>query len=359
LWFHSTILYLWAAIIHDMAKEVGRRVPRRSLQDTRVLVLSAVDKGLGVNEASAVFEVGRSTIFGWLKARKESGPEALEVRKAPGREPKLTDRQLAQLRGWIVGQDPRQLQFEFALWTREMVGELIKRRFGVEFTPQWVGKLLRRLGLSPQRPLVRAYEQDPERVARWREEEFPKIRAQAISAGARVFFADEAGVRTDHHSGATWAPIGSTPIVLGTGSRLSVNMFSAVNTQGKLHFTFFEGNLNSETFIDCLKKLLADIEGKIFLIIDGAPAHRSAETRKFVESTKGRLKLFLLPGYSPQLNPDEWVWKNIKNDHVGRMAARTKGELKEGIERAVTRMKEIPGIVRNFFRDPDLLYITT
>jgi transposase len=333
-----------------MAKEAGKRIPRRSLQDTRTLVLSAVDKGMSVDEAVAVFEIGRSTIFGWLKARRESGVTALEVKTAPGPEAKLTDRQLAQLRGWIVGQDPRQLEFEFALWTREMVGELIKRKFGVEFTPQWVGKLLHRLGLSPQRPLVRAYEQDPERVARWKLEEFPKIRAQAINAGANVFFADEAGVRTDQHSGTTWAPVGQTPIVQGTGSRLSVNMFSAVNTRGKLHFSFFEGNLNSAVFIECLKKLLADIEGKIFLIIDGASAHRSAETREFVKSTKGRLRIFFLPPYSPELNPDEWVWKNIKHDHVGKIAARTKQELEE----AVARLHELPGIVRHFFHDPDL-----
>jgi transposase len=357
--FRSKLLYHPSAIISYMAKGAGKRIPRRSLEDTRSLVLSAVDKGMTVDEAAAVFEVGRSTIFGWLKVRRELGLAALKVKQAPGREPQLTDRQMAQLRGWIVGQDPRQLQFEFALWTREMVGELIKRKFGVEFTPQWVGTLLRRLGLSPQRPLVRAYEQDPEKVARWKEVEYPKIRARAISAGASVFFADEAGVRTDHHSGATWAPVGNTPIVLGTGSRLSVNMFSAVNAHGRLHFSFFEGNLNSKTFIECLKKLLADIEGKVFLIVDGAPAHRSAETAAFVKSTKGRLKLFFLPGYSPQLNPDEWVWKYIKNDHVGRLAARTKDELKEGIEKAVARMKAIPRLVRNFFRDPDLLYITT
>lgn len=342
-----------------MVKEAGKRIPRRSLQDTRVLVLSAIDRGMTVNEATAVFEVGRSTIFGWVKARRESGLAALEVKRPPGRERQLTDYQMAQLRGWILGQDPRQLQFEFALWTREMVGELIHRKFGVKFTPQWVGKLLKRLGLSPQRPLVRAYEQDPEKVARWKAIEYPKIRAKAISAGASIFFADEAGVRTDHHSGTTWAPIGNTPIVIGTGSRLSVNMFSAINTRGKLHFSFFEGNLDSKAFIECLKKLLVDIEGKIFLIIDGAPAHRSAETAKFVKSTKGRLKLFLLPGYSPHLNPDEWVWKNIKNDHVGRIAARTKNELKEGIEKAVARMRKAPGIVRNFFLDRDLLYITT
>lgn len=346
-------------MIVGMEKEKRRRIPRRELQDTRLLVLSAIDRGMKVNDAAAVFGVGRSTIKNWLKVRRESGWPGLEVKRAPGRRPKLTDRQLGQLRGWIIGQDPRQLQFEFALWTREMVGELIKRKFGVEFTPQWVGELLRRLGLSPQRPLVRAYEQDPGRVERWKTEEYPAIRAAAISAGASVFFLDEAGVRTDYHSGTTWAPVGSTPIVKGTGSRLSVNMISAINTRGKLHFSFIEGTLDSAAFIDYLIKLLTDIDGKIFLIIDGASAHRSRETREFVKSTKGRLKLFLLPPYSPELNPDEWIWKSVKNSHVGRMAARNLQELKDGIEKAVTRLQETPHLVRNIFHDPDLLYITT
>lgn len=266
---------------------------------------------------------------------------------------------MAQLRGWIIGNDPRQLQFEFGLWTREMIGELIKRKFGVGFTPQWVGKLMHRLGLSPQRPLVRAYEQCPERVAQWKEIEYPKIRAQAISQGASIYFADEAGVRTDHHSGTTWAPIGQTPIVRGTGSRVSVNMISTVNTRGRLHFSFFEGNLNSGAFIEYLKKLLGDIEGKIFLIVDGHSAHRSAETREFVKSTKGRLKLFCLPPYSPELNPDEWVWKNIKHDRVGRMVVRSREELRNGITKAVARLQDTPELVRAFFRDRDLLYITT
>jgi transposase len=348
-----------AVTIYCVTKKVGCRIPRRSLLDTRILVLSAVDKGMSVDDAAAVFEVGRSTIFGWLKTRRENGPDGLKVKNAPGRVSRLSDRQVAQLRGWIIGQDPRQLQFEFGLWTRQMVGELIKRRFGVEFTRQWIGQLLGRMGLSPQRPLVRAYEQQPGRVQRWRQVEYPKIRAQAISAGANIYFADEAAVRTDHHSGTTWAPVAQTPIVRGTGNRRSVNMISAVNTRGKLHFSFFEGNLNSKIFIDYLTKLLHDIDGKIFLIVDGHPAHRSAETRRFVKSTKGRLKLFQLPPYSPELNPDEWVWKNIKSDHVGRLAARTMEELKRGINNAVSRMHEFPEIVRSFFRDPDLLYITT
>ena len=119
-------------------------------------------------------------------------------------------------------------------------------------------------------------------MQRWKEEEYPAIHAEAAAAGAAIFFADEAGVRTDYHSGTTWAPVGRTPVGAGTGARLSVNMISAVSAQGKTHFSFLEGNTNAATFIDYLKKLLHDIEGKIFLIVDRHSAHTAAETTRYV-----------------------------------------------------------------------------
>jgi transposase len=320
-------------------------------------VISAIDKGMRPDDAAHVFECGRSTVYGWLKAHREQGPEALKVKKAPGPASKLTERQTAQLRGIIVGKEPRQLQLDYALWTRALVRELIIRKFGVEFSLPAVGSILRKLGLSPQRPLVRAYEQDPERVRAWKEQTYPAIQAEAKAAGASILFCDEAGVRTDYHSGTTWAPVGQTPVVRGTGNRRSINMVSAVSAQGKLHFSFVEGNINAESFIGYLKKLLHDIPGKIFLIVDGHSAHTAKVTRQFAHDNGDRLKLFFLPPYSPELNPDEWVWKNIKHDHVGKMAARTKDELRKGIERAVARLQAGVEIVKGFFADPDLAYI--
>jgi len=341
-----------------MAKEPGKRIPRRSLEDTRILVISAIEKGLHPDDAADIFECGRSTVYGWMKVHREQGLQALKVKKAPGAAPKLTERQMGQLRGIIIGQDPRQLQFDFALWTREMVRELIKRKFGVEFTPQGVGKLLHRLGLSPQRPLVRAYEQDPERVRIWKETTYPQIQAEAKATGGSVFFCDEAGVRTDFHSGTTWAPVGQTPVVRGTGNRQSLNMISAVSPRGKLHFSFIDGNANAGNFIEYLKKLMHDIPGKIFLIVDGHSSHTAKVTRQFVTDNADRIKLFFLPPYSPELNPDEWVWKNVKHDHIGKMAARTKDELRKGIEQAVARLQSAVDIVTGLFADPDLSYIT-
>ena len=212
------------------------------------------------------------------------------------------------------------------------------------------------MGLWLQRPLVRAYEQDPEAAARWRTEEYPKIAAAAKASRAQIFFCDEAGVRTDHHAGTTSGAVGKTPVVRGSGQRRSLNMISAVSPKGKLHFSF-AGRVNSDSFIEYLKLLLNDVPGKIFLVLDGHSAHKSAKTRQFVASTKGRLQLFYLPPCSPELNPDEWVWHNIKHDRVGKIAARSLEEMKAAIETAVSRLQSCWEIILGFFRSPDLAYI--
>ena len=124
----------------------------------------------------------------------------------------------------ITGADPRQMEFEFALWIREMVRTLIRPEFQVSLSAVSVGRLLRTLGLSPQRPLWRAWQADPEAVQRWRDEQFPAIRAEAKKAGATVYFAGEAGIRSDYHAGTTWAPVGETPVVKATGARHSLNI---------------------------------------------------------------------------------------------------------------------------------------
>jgi transposase len=335
-----------------------RRVSRRDLESIRELAINALQAGMSPEQVAALYDVGRSTVFGWRKGYAEKGAEAFIVKKAPGRTPRLTDTQIARLRKLVIGRDPRQLQFDFALWTRQMVRELIKREFDIDYTPEGVGKILRGMGLSPQKPLVRAYQQNPELVSRWKSEEYPAIQREAKAAGGSIFFCDEAGIRTDYHSGTTWAPVGQTPIVRGTGDRgSSVNMISAISAQGKLHFSFLDGNLNSALFIDYLKKLMNDIPGPIFLIVDGYPSHKSKETLSFVKSTEGRLRLYFLPPYSPELNPDEWVWKSVKHDHIGRMAARSVEEMKGGITKAVEKLRSGPERILGFFRDPDLAYI--
>jgi transposase len=239
-----------------------------------------------------------------------------------------------------------------------MVRELVRRELGVRLSEISVGRLLRTLGLSPQRPLYRAYQQNPEAVARWKAQAYPQIRAQAQQVGATIWFADEAGVRSDYHVGTTWAPVGRTPVGAATGDRFSVNLISAVTAKGALRFAAYDGNLNASTFIDFSRRLLHDTQGPVFLILDGHPVHRSTTVKQFAAQTDGRLRLFFLPGYAPELNPDEWVWKHVKHDRIGRTGVTGPDGLKAKALAALHRLQRLPHLVQAFFLDPNLRYIT-
>ncbi len=156
-----------------------------------------------------------------------------------------------------------------------MIQELIFRQFGVRLSLVTVGNVLANLGLSPQRPLYRSYEQDPEKVRAWKEETFPQIQAQAKQEGAAIFFADEASVRTNYHAGTTWAPVGKTPVVHGSGKTRSISMVSAVSPRGELHFQVHETGIKQEEFLEFCKMLIADVGRPVFLIMDNSQVHRA------------------------------------------------------------------------------------
>jgi transposase len=335
----------------------GRKLDHKTLEALRIRAVEQVKAGAHPEEVAAAMGFHKNTVYGFLAKVRAGGADTLKAKPIPGRPPKMTAGQIAFLHKLIVGKDPRQLSFEFALWTREMIQELIRRKFDIEMSLSSVGRLLRTIGLSPQRPLHRAYQQDPDAVQRFKTQEYPAIRAQAEKEGATIYFEDEAGIRSDYHSGTTWAPIGKTPVVRGTGKRFSVNMLSAVSAQGKLRFMVHEGTVNSAVFIDFCKRLLHDCDSPVYLIVDGHSSHKSKVTKKFVADTEGRLKLFYLPGYSPELNPDEWVWKNIKHDRIGKIGVTSKEDLKAKATNALRRLQKLPNLVRGFFADPNLAYI--
>jgi transposase len=341
-----------------MRENDGRRLDHQTLEQLRIRAVRQIENGVHPEEAAAALGMTRAAVYGWLAKYREGGLEALKARPVPGRPPKLQGSQRSRLYGLVVGNDPRQLQFAFALWTRAMVRELIRREFGVRLSEVSVGRLLRTLGLSPQRPLYRAYQQNPEAVGRWKAETYPAIRAEAARVGATIYFADEAGVRSDDHAGTTWAPVGQTPVVATTGDRFGVNLVSAVTAKGKLRFAAYDGSLNGPVFIDFCRRLLHDTQGPVFLVLDGHPVHRSKAVKQFADATGGQLRLWFLPGYSPELNPDEWVWKHVKHDRIGRAGVISPEDLKAKALAALHRLQQLPHLVQGFFRDPKLRYIT-
>ncbi|TFE26843.1 IS630 family transposase, partial [Frankia sp. B2] len=241
-----------------MRKPDGRKIDHGTLETIRIRVArQIVDDGANADELAKALGFSRAAVFSWAQQYRDGGIEALRAKPIPGRPKKMTDQQADQIYTILCTKTPDQMQFDFQLWTRWLVRDLIARLFGISITEQAVGRMLRRWGMSPQRPTTQATQRDEAKVMRWKTEQFPKIRAEARQVGATVYFGDEASVRTDHHGGATWAPVGETPVISRTGDRKSVLMLSAVSAQGKLHFMLQQGgSVDSKVFIEFCRKLL-------------------------------------------------------------------------------------------------------
>jgi len=340
-----------------MSKRDGRSISHEAMEEIRIRAVQRVEAGESPEVVIQALGFSRGRIYEWLARYREGGLEALRAKPVPGRTPKLYGKALDWLYRTITMSSPEQFKFEFALWTRAMVRTLIRQQFGVALSEVSVWRLLRKLGLSPQRPLVRAYQRDPELVSDWITNEFPRIRAEAKAVDAEIFFADEAQVRSDYHSGTTWAPTGQTPIVKGTGARFKVNLISAISPKGQLRFMCTEGNVTADVFIEFLKRLINGREKPVFLIVDGHPVHRSAKVKAFVEKTKGRLRLFRLPSYSPDLNPDEHVWAHLKHHKMGRSIIKGPNQMKKIAVGFLRSLQKTPDLVRAFFRHPSTRYV--
>ena len=333
----------------------ARSYSHQTLQEIRIDAVRRVEAGESPEDVIAGLGMNRRTIYRWLAAYHYGGQESLRAKPIVGAPMKMSAKQMAKLAKIIRQRNPMQLKFEYALWTLAMIRQLILKQFDVRLSEVSVGRLMKRLGFSPQRPLYRAWQQNPELVESWRETEYPKIARRAKLEDAVIFFADEAGIRSDHHAGTSWAPVGETPIVQATGARFSLNMLSAVNAQGMFRFMTVEGGVNATVFREFLKRLIAGMTRKIFLVVDGHPMHKAKLVQRFVEENNDAIELFFLPPYAPELNPDELAWAHIKAK-VAKATAQTKEELKKSVERVMHRLQKLPDIVAGFFGTPTCSY---
>ena len=339
-----------------MKSQDARKLSHDKLTELRRRAVTAIQNGESPKDVARVMGVNRITVYGWLSLYRNGGWDNLDAKKRGGRKPKLDAKALRWIYQIVTLGNPNQLKMPFVLWSAKLLAAAIEKKFGIKLSKASVCRLLHQLGLSPQRPLWRAYQRDPQVVDRWLKEEYPAIRAAARKAKGEVWFGDEAGVRSDAHSGTTWAPKGQTPIVSTTGARFGLNVISAVNRRGALRFMCVEGKVNADVFIEFLGRLVESAGHPVYLVVDGHPTHKAAKTRKFVESTKGRLKLFLLPGYSPDLNPDELVWNNLKSQGTGKRAITGPDQLKKLVIGHLRSMQKNADLVRSFYRTPSTEY---
>ena len=339
-----------------MRKLDGRTLGHGTLEAIRIRAVQAVQNGQHPEEVVHALGLGKRCIYNWLAAYRAGGWGQLKAKQLFGRPMKLKPEQMAWLYRTVAGSSPLQYRFEFALWTIRLVQWLIYDEWKIRLSRSSVHRLLRQLGLSCQRPLRRAYEQDPARVERWKQEEFPLIRQMAKEIGAEIWFGDESGVRSDYHSGTTWGAKGQTPVVQTTGQRFKFNLLSVINNLGEMRFMLTDKRVDNVLYIEFLKRLLQGAQRPIFLILDGHPVHRSRPVKAFAASTHGRLRLFLLPAYSPELNPDEQVWNEVKNRRVGRQRPGSSDEFRRLLQSALFALQRLPALLRSFFQLPDTRY---
>jgi len=335
-----------------------RKESQKGQDAIRRKVIHAVVGGMRQVEAARIFGVSRTSIWTWMKAYEQSGAEGLSSQKR-GRKKgcSLNAKQAASIRKSVLGKNPGQLRLPGFLWTREGVGDLIFRRFGIRLSRWTVGRYLNDWGLTPQKPAKRALEQNPAQVKYWLQTKYPAIVRQAAQENAAIFWGDEMGLRSDHQSGTTWGEKGQTPIVRKSGDRFRCNMISAITNRGRMSFMVFPGTFNSSVFIQFLERLTRhNASQKVFLIVDRHRVHTSKKVSEWVAAHCDKIELFFLPAYSPELNPEELLNNATKAGVSRKVRAKNQDELQAALRSYLRSTQRRPERVKSFFKGKHVKY---
>jgi transposase len=343
-----------------MKRMDARRLSQDSQEDLRRRVVHAVrEQDMTFVQAAATFGVSRQSASNWAGQVEADGAASLAARKRGPKSNRWMHRDIEkQIVRAIRSDCPDQLLLPFALWTREAVVELVKQRTRRTISVWTAGRYLKRWGMTPQKPMRRAYERNPAQVKAWLKERYPAIAAQAKEQNALILWGDEMGLRSDDPIGRSYAPRGKTPVVPASGNRFGCNMISAISNLGQLWFMVFTGRFNAAVFIDFLSRLLRMQDRKLFLIVDSHPAHKAASVMKWINAKSdrsARLELFFLPGYSPELNPDECLNQDTKQA-MRKVRPRHREEMVANVRRHLRRRQKQPQTVQRFFNEEHVRY---
>lgn len=342
-----------------MKKRDARRLTPDVQSEIRRQSIRLIKSEMRHQQVADSLGVSRPNVTRWWGLYKEGGWNALRTKRRGrrvGQQRRLSPEQERTTRRWIQGKTPDQLKMPFALWTRRAVTELIGRRHGIMLPERTMGEYLKRWGFSPQKPLKRAYEQNPEAIRRWLQEEYPAIVARARKEKAYICWGDETGLSSEDHRGRGYGPKGRTPVVNVSAKRFSISMISALTNRGTLRFMVYEGALRMSTFIEFLRRLRRDAPQKVFLIVDNVRVHHARKVRDWIRQNRKNIELFFLPSYSPEHNPDEYVHQDAKASLRHRPAPRSEKELTGNLRNHMRSLQRRPHKIKRFFDHPKVTY---
>jgi transposase len=337
----------------------ARTLSDEVLEALRLRALHGRESGLTEADLADLLGVSRETVCRWCSAYAQGGLDALPGPRAGrplGSGRALSDEQASHIQRLLRTHGPEDLGIAAPLWTRRAVGELIRQEFGIALAVRTVGLYLRRWGFTPKKPRRHGRDQKPEEVQEWLEETYPAIEERAEQEGAEIHWGDEVGVEADEHPASGYAPRGEGATMEVPGPRLRVNQISTVTNAGEVRFMTYTGSMNAALFLVFLSRLLRSTCGKVFLIVDRLRAHMTPGVKDWVARRHERIELFYLPGYSPELNPDEYLNNDLKGSVNAAGLPNTKGEVRSRIQGFMRKLLHLPEKVMSYFQHPCVQY---
>ncbi len=335
-----------------------KRGTKDSQETKRQLIVSYLKKKQGTHQQAAdLFHLSKSGVDKiWTRYNQKGSRGIISKKRGVQGGKKISGKQAAEVRELIKYKMPDQLKLPFGLWTREAVQQLMLERYGIDLSRWQVGRYLKSWGFTPQKPISKAFEQKPEKVKAWLEEEYPAIKKRALKEKAVIYFGDETGMRSDHQAGRSYAPSGQTPVIKKTGQRFSLNMISAISNKGHLQFMLLDGRFNGDVFISFLKRMIKYSREKIYFITDGHPAHKTKKLNEWLSENRGRIEVFFLPPYSPELNPQEYVNQDVKTNIIGKRRPINKAQMRTNVEVFMYKRKSDRKQVQKYFHVSHVRY---
>ncbi|MBC2732923.1 MAG: IS630 family transposase [Desulfobacteraceae bacterium] len=342
-----------------MEKTDTRKLKPEVQQELRNQAIRLRKTGRTYKEIGAIIGVHPTNVCKWWKAYEQGGQKAIK-HKPRGRRKgacrTLTDDRERELQRSIKDHCPDQMKLPFALWTRVAVQQLVKQLYSIQMPIRTVGEYLKRWGFTPQKPLTRAYEKNPKAVGQWLDETYPTIAERAKSEDAEIHWGDETGLLNNAYYHRSYAPAGKTPAIRLPAKREKISMISTVTNQGKVRFMVYEDAMNAKTLVRFMTRLIKDADRKVFLILDNLRTHHSKPVCEWLEKHREKIEVFYLPSYSPELNPDEYLNRDLKlSVHRGK-PARTKTQLKRKTIGHLRKLQKLPKRIIKYFKDPNIAY---